>query len=46
MNYSDVHKNRVRYNNNTTNKAKSTIFIIYILKCIINYKKINKLLTN
>ena len=28
MNYSDFHKNRVRYNINTTNKAKSKIFII------------------
>ena len=28
MNYSDIHKNRVRYNINTTNKAKSKKFII------------------
>ena len=28
MNYSDFHKNRVRYNINTTNKDKSNIFII------------------
>ena len=28
MNYSDFHKNRVRYNINTTNKAKSKIIII------------------
>ena len=29
MNYSDFHKNRVPYNINTTNKAKSTNYIIY-----------------
>ena len=28
MNYSDFHKNRVSYNINTTNKAKSNIIII------------------
>ena len=28
MNYSDFHKNRVCYNINTTNKAKSKIVII------------------
>ena len=28
INYSDFHKNRVRYNINTTNKAKSKICII------------------
>ena len=28
MNYSDLHKNLVRYNINTTNKAKSKIVII------------------
>ena len=32
MQYSDFHKNRVRYNSNTTNKAKSKNVIIYILK--------------
>ena len=48
MNYSDFHKNCVPYNINTTNKAKSNIFIMYILNCNIDYKmiKINKLLTN
>ena len=39
MKYSDIHKNRVRYNINTTNKAKSKIISIYIyLNCIINKK--------
>ena len=28
MNYSDIHKNRVRYNINTTNKDNSKIWII------------------
>ena len=36
MNYSGFHNNRVRYNINTTNKAKSKMCIIYILK-INNY---------
>ena len=31
MNYSDIHKNRVHYNIDTTNKAKSKICIIQIL---------------
>ena len=32
VNYSDFHKNRVRYNINTTNIAKSKNVIIYMLK--------------
>ena len=36
MNYSDFHKNRVRYNINTTNKAKSKFLLFRYLNCIIN----------
>ena len=40
MNYFDFHKNRVRYNINTTNEAKSKILLFRYLNCIINYKMI------
>ena len=38
MNYSDLHINRVRYNINTTNKAKYKNVLFRYLTCIINYK--------
>ena len=46
MNYSDFHKNRVRYNINTTNKA--TLFIKLIINnviiiCLIDSSKIYSL---
>ena len=38
MNYSDFHKNRVRYTINTTNKSKSKIILFIYLNCGINNK--------
>ena len=47
MNYSDFHKNRVRYNINATNKAKSKICInLYYLdtEIVLLIKKIIKII--
>ena len=37
MNYSDFHKNHVRYNINTINKAKSKNVLFRYLNCILKF---------